>query len=281
LRPPESSRSLTAAVEAVEAFCRSVIETVAPLVPAIKINSAFFEVFHAAGVDAYYRTVAFAHKKNLLVIGDIKRGDIGSTATLYARGHLDPPRFDEIDPNCMPDCVTLAGYLGENAVRPFIDICREHGRGVFILVRPSDPGADLIHEFRGGGGQDATAFYEFMADLVDKWGGGEGLIGSCGYSSVGAVVAAKDAQSTQTLRERMPRTMFLIPGYGAQGGTADGCRACFKPDRSGGIVNASRSVIYAFEKEEYAERFADDWRKCVEQACRDFVSDLAGMFRGP
>ena len=280
LRLPDSNRSLTAAVKAVETFSQAVIETVAPLVPAVKINSAFFEVFHAAGVAAYYRTVAFAHEKGLLVIGDIKRGDIGSTAKLYARGHLEPPAFDEIDPACIPDAVTLAGYLGENAVRPFIDICRQHGRGVFILVRPSDPGADLIHNFRGGAESNATAFYEFMADLVNEWGNDESLVGSCGYSSVGAVVAAKDARSTQALRERMPRTMLLIPGYGAQGGTADGCRACFKPDHSGGIVNASRSVIYAFEKEKYIERFADDWRKCIAEACRDFVSDLTSMFRG-
>lgn len=280
VRPAESPKSMTAAVEAIELFCRSLIETVAPLVPAVKINSAFFEVFHGAGVETYYNLVQHAHRCGLLVIGDIKRGDIGSTAKLYARAHLDAPPFDDIDPARIPDAVTLAGYLGENAVRPFIDVCRRTGRGVFILVRPSDPGADLIHEFRGIAGNGAAAFYQFMADLVSEWGRDENVMGRCGYSSVGAVVAAKDPESTRALRERMPNTLFLIPGYGAQGGTADGCRACFKSDGSGGIVNASRSVIYAFEKSEYADRFGNDWQRCVEQACRDFVDDLAGVFRG-
>ena len=279
LRPAESSKSMTAAVEAIELFCRSLIETVAPLVPAVKINSAFFEAFYGAGVETYYNLVQHAHRCGLLVIGDIKRGDIGSTAKLYARAHLDAPPFDDIDPARIPDAVTLAGYLGENAVRPFIDVCRRSGRGVFILVRPSDPGADLIHEFRGIAGNGAAAFYQFMADLVSEWGRNENVMGRCGYSSVGAVVAAKDPESTRALRERMPNTLFLIPGYGAQGGTADGCRACFKSDGTGGIVNASRSVIYAFEKSEYADRFGNDWQRCVEQACRDFVDDLAGMFR--
>ena len=126
-----------------------------PVVPAVKINSAFFEVFHQAGIAAYYRLIAHAHSLGLLVIGDVKRGDIGSTARLYAAAHLVEPPFSDIDPASIPDAVTLAGYLGESAVRPFIEAAKAGGRGVFILVRPSDPGADEVHEFAGFGGSRA------------------------------------------------------------------------------------------------------------------------------
>ena len=261
---------LSAAVTAVESFSRGVIDVVAALVPAVKINSGFFEALYEGGVAAYYRLVTHAHDRGLLVIGDVKRGDIGSTARLYARGHLDQPAFDEVEPTRIPDAVTLAGYLGENAVRPFIDIARAQGRGVFVLVRPSDPGADLVHDFG-----EATRFYQHMAALVREWGERDELIGKCGLSCVGAVVAPKDAESTRALRDALPRTPFLVPGYGAQGATAAACRPCFRDDGTGAIVNASRSVIYAYEKPAYAERFGEDWRACVQQACRDFVSDVA------
>ena len=258
-----------AAAGAVEEFCKAVIEVVAPLVPAVKVNSAFFEVFHAAGVAAYYRVVAAAHARGLLVIGDVKRGDIGSTARLYARGHLDGPIFDDVDPGCIPDAVTIAGYLGESAARPFIDAAREHGRGLFVLVRPSDPGADEVHEFGG-----AEPFYRHMAELVGRWGADGELIGECGLSCVGAVVAPKDADSTAALRRSLPRTPFLVPGYGAQGADATACRPCFLADGTGAVVNASRSVIYAFGNEKYRERYGDDWLASVECAAREFAEDV-------
>ena len=267
LQPRE--RTASAAVGAVETFCKSVLEVVAPLVPAVKVNSAFFEVFHAAGVAAYYRVIAEAHARGLLVIGDVKRGDIGSTARLYARGHLDEPAFDDIDPDCIPDAVTIAGYLGESAARPFIDAAREHGRGLFILVRPSDPGADEVHEF---GSEEQ--FYQHMARLVGRWGAGDDLIGECGLSCVGAVVAPKDADSTAVLRASLPHTPFLVPGYGAQGADATACRPCFLAGGTGAIVNASRSVIYAFANEAYKGRIGDGWAACVEQAARDFADDV-------
>ncbi|MCH8805412.1 MAG: orotidine-5'-phosphate decarboxylase [Planctomycetes bacterium] len=273
MRPTESG--LAAAVAAVESFGCSVIDVVAPIVPAVKINSAFFETFYEAGVGAYFRLVAHAHARGLLVIGDVKRGDIGSTARLYARGHLDRPAFADVDPARIPDAVTLSGYLGENAVRPFVEIARERGAGVFVLVRPSDPGADEVHEFG-----EAERFYQHMARLVGRWGADEALIGECGLSCVGAVVAPKDADSTAALRAALPHTPFLVPGYGAQGASADACRPCFLEDGTGAFVNASRSVIYAHENPVYAERFADDWRAAVEQACRDFAADVARVAGG-
>ena len=270
LRPADGG--LEAAVDAIEAFCRIVIDRVAPHVPAVKINSGFLEVFYELGVGAYYRLVAHAHTRGLLVIGDIKRGDIGSTAKLYTRGHLASPTFADVSDERIPDAVTLAGYLGENAVKPFIEAARETGRGMYVLVRPSDPGADLVHEFGG-----ESRFYQHMAALVGEWGRADGLIGECGLSCVGAVVAAKDVDSTRALRESLPTTPFLVPGYGAQGGTADTCRACFRSDGSGAVVNASRSVIYAFNNHDYLTRFRDDWAGCIEQAAQDFAKDVARL----
>jgi orotidine-5'-phosphate decarboxylase len=263
--------SLSGAAEAIESFCRAVIDEVAPHVPAIKINSGFFEALYENGVASYYRLVAHAHARQLLVIGDIKRGDIGSTAKLYARGHLDDPPFD-LDPARIPDAVTLAGYLGRNAVQPFIDIAKRTGRGVFVLIRPSDPGADEVHEF----GQ-TKRFYEHMADLLLEWSASADPPGHCGLSCVGAVVAPKDIESTKRLRDRLPGTPFLVPGYGAQGATAENCRPCFRADGSGAIINASRSVIYAFDDPRYRDRCGDDWRVCVRAAAADFAADVARL----
>lgn len=264
--------TLAQAVGAIETFCRQVIDAVADLVPAVKINSAFFEAFYDCGVAAYYRLIAEAHRRGLLVIGDIKRGDIGSTAALYARGHLQAPVFADIDPLCIPDAVTVAGYLGESCVRPFIDACAAHGRGVFVLVRPSDPGADAIHEFGGD-----RPLYALLADLVQRWGDGPGRIGDCGLSYVGAVVAPKDEASTARLRAALPRALFLVPGYGAQGATADACKPCFLADGRGAIVSASRSVIFAYERPEYQRRWGPDWPAAIALAARDFAADVGRL----
>lgn len=267
IRPTEPD--LMSAVSAVEAFCADVIHAVAPHVPAVKINSGFFEAFYDAGVTSFYRLMSEAHENGLLVIADIKRGDIGSTAKLYARGHLGAPRFSDVNPATIPDAVTLAGYLGRSAVQPFIDIAANEGKGVFVLVRPSDPGADEVHEFGEG-----RKFYQHMGRLVREWGEAPELIGACGLSCVGAVVAPKDANSTADLRTAMPNTPFLVPGYGAQGADAGACRPCFRAGGDGAIVNASRSVIYAFDNPKYAGELGDGWQACVAAAARDFAEDI-------
>ena len=203
------------------------------------------------------------------MIGDIKRGDIGSTAKLYARGHLAEPTFADVDPARIPDAVTLAGYLGENAIKPFVQTARQTGRGVYILVRPSDPGADKVHEFG-----DDRKFYQHMAALVRQWGDDPDLRGECGLSCVGAVVAPKDVSSTAALRASLPYTPFLVPGFGAQGGTAESCRPCFLQDGTGAVVNASRSVIYAYEREGEP---VEDWQACVSEASQRFARDIAPL----
>ncbi|MEW6252286.1 MAG: orotidine-5'-phosphate decarboxylase [Planctomycetota bacterium] len=281
LRPRD--QRFSSAVAALESFSRGVLDAVAPHVPAVKINAGFFEALYAEGLATYYRLIAHAHARGLLVIGDVKRGDIGNTARLYARGHLDQPAFADVDPATIPDAVTLAGYLGANAVAPFIEAGRVHGRGVYVLVRPSDPGADEVHEFAGtaeGSGAQAGGpqrrFYQHMAALVHRWGAAPALLGSSGLSLAGAVVAPKDAASTAALRASLPHTPFLVPGYGAQGATAESCRPCFRADGSGAVINASRSVIYAYARREYAHCGAD-WQRAVAEACRAFAADVAPL----
>lgn len=272
--PPDlqpRDKTAQAAADGIEAFCRGVIDVVAEQVPAVKPNIAFFEALYEPGVAAYRRVVAHAHERGLIVIGDIKRGDIGSTAKLYARGHLAPPTWGDVDPAGVPDAVTLAGYLGENAIRPFIDVAREHGRGVYVLVRPSEPKADEVHEF----GTEDGRFYQHMARLVHLWGIADDLIGTSGLSCVGAVVAPKDTESTRALRSMLPQTPFLVPGYGAQGGTAESCRACFRDDRTGAVVNASRSVIYAYGDPTGSAARGDAWQEAVADACKAFAADVA------
>ncbi len=270
--PPElrpQRRGAAAVAGALQRYCESVIEAVAPIVPAVKLNIAFFEAYHAPGVEAFFRTIECAHASGLLAIADIKRGDIGSTSAAYARAFLDPGAFDDLPADRLPDAVTLAGYLGEGSMRPFIELAARHGRGVYVLVRPSDPGADEVHDFGG-----SPRFYEHMASLVRRWGSGEGLVGESGLSCVGAVVAPKDVQSTAALRAALPQTPLLVPGYGAQGATAEACRACFLPDGRGAIVNASRSVIFAYETPQGSGR---DWRSAIRLAAERFAADLAGV----
>lgn len=270
LRPRENTAAATAA--AFEAFCCGVIDAVAPHVPVVKPNSAFFEALHSAGAAAYFRVVAHAHQCGLLVIGDVKRGDIGSTCQQYARGHLAQPTWTDVDPAGIPDAVTVAGYLGASGVKPFIEAARANGRGLFVLVRPSEPTADEVHEFGGG-----PRFYEHMARLVSDWGAGPDLIGARDLSCVGAVVAPKDPASTALLRTLLPHTPLLVPGYGAQGGGAEDCRPCFRADGTGAVVNASRSVIYAFGDAQYRQTHGDDWQAAVAAAARDFAADVAPL----
>lgn len=265
------------AASAIERFCVEVLDLVAPHVPAVKINSAFFEALYGEGFAALHRVIERAHDRGLLVIADVKRGDIGSTSRMYAQGYLsDPPpgwktfRTSE----ALPDAITIAGYMGESGVRPFIEAAAAAGRGLYVLVRPSEPSADLIHEFGA-----PTRLYEHLARLLQEWSGAEKLRGACGLSCVGAVVAPKDPASTSALRAMLPNTPFLVPGYGAQGATAEACRACFLPDGRGAVVNASRSVIFAHQRPELRERFAGDWRACVAEACRLFAADIAPLCR--
>ncbi len=276
--PEELRTNVTSAKDAaaaVEHFSRVVIEQAAPHAPVVKINSAFFEAFYEHGVAAYYRLIANAHQHGLLVIGDIKRGDIGSTATRYASAHLATPSWSDRDPATIPDAVTLAGYLGENAVRPFVEAAAETGRGVYVLVRPSDPGADQIHAFGG----EAQQLHQFLAALLRDWTQRYDATGPTGLSSVGAVVAAKDAASSAAVRASLPHTPLLVPGYGAQGAGAAECRPLFGATPGSAVINASRSVIYAYEQPERLAACNGDWRACIGAAAAAFANDVAPLLQ--
>ena len=247
---------------AVEAFCLGLIEALAPIVPAVKPQSAYFEALGPDGVAVYFRVVAAAKKAGLIVIGDVKRNDIGSTAEAYAAGHLGAPDA--------PDAVTVNGYLGADGIEPFVKVARQTGRGLFVLVRTSNPSAAAIQDFASA---DGRKLYEHMAAQVAAIGSGDGLVGRCGYSCVGAVVGATWPQQARALRAMMPQQIVLVPGYGAQGATAADCAASFKADRTGAIVNASRSVIFAHTRKEYANL---DWRQAVAAAARGFAADISG-----
>lgn len=251
----QNARDIKGKLKNIEKFCRGVLETVAPVVPAVKPQMAYFEYFGAAGFDLYFQLSAYAQELGLIVIGDAKRGDIGSTASAYAGIHLGRPDS--------PDALTVNGYFGDDGTRPFIDTARANGRGVFVLVRTSNPGGTKIQNFSSA---DSTMFYEHMAAQVAAWGAES--IGQCGYSCVGAVVGATCPSEAVQLRKIMPQQIFLVPGYGAQGATAKDCAACFKADGTGAIVNASRSVLYAPPVD-------GNWKKGIAVAAKQFAQDIA------
>ncbi|MFP3938210.1 MAG: orotidine-5'-phosphate decarboxylase [Phycisphaerae bacterium] len=247
-------------LQTIRSFCEDVLRIVEPYAPAVKPQSAYFEAYGPPGVEAYYDVVRRARELGLIVIGDVKRQDIGSTASAYAAGHLADPKA--------PDAVTVGGYFGTDGIAPFIDAARETGRGLFVLVRTSNPSATQVQDITD---VDGKALYEHMAELVAMLGGEDGLVGSRGYSAVGAVVGATYPDEARKLRKLMPQQIFLVPGYGAQGATAAECKAAFAQDGTGAIVNASRSVIYAHRRERYAEL---PWRQAVESAAKDFARDI-------
>lgn len=246
---------------AIETFCREVLQAVAPIVPAVKPQSAYFEVYRGEGVKLYFDLVRQAKDLGLLVIGDVKRNDIGSTAAAYAEAHLAGEQT--------PDAITVNGYLGSDGIAPFVDVAARDGKGLFVLVRTSNPSAANTQDFANA---DGEKFYEHLARQVAELGDAEGLLGESGYSSIGAVVGATWPQEARQLRRIMPRQLFLVPGYGAQGATAEDCAASFKQDRTGAIVNASRSVIYAHQREEYRGL---DWPEAVAKAAKTFARDIA------
>jgi orotidine-5'-phosphate decarboxylase len=263
-------------VDVIFEFTTRVLRIVAPLVPIVKFQSAYFEKYLWEGVEAYYSLVREAKDLGLLVIGDIKRGDIGTTAAAYAAGHLDDMPSADVDDIASPDAVTVNPMLGPDTLEPFVNTARELDKGLFVLVRTSNPGSA---EFQDVPLADGRTWSEMLADRVHQIASAEGLVGSSGYSSVGTVVGATQVQTMKSLRQRLPKSIFLLPGYGAQGATADMTREAFQ-NGTGAIVSASRSILYAHKDKKYAARFGDDWEKCVEQATIDMREDLRKVLGG-
>jgi orotidine-5'-phosphate decarboxylase len=247
-----------AAIDAIFAFTIDVLRIVAPLVPVVKFQSAYFERYLWEGVEAYYDLVQEAKELGLLVIGDVKRGDIGPTSAAYAAGHLSDPPFDQMEERTAPDAITVNPMLGIDTLEPFVKTARDDGKGLFVLVRTSNPGSAALQDVKL---EDGRTWSEMLADQLQPIAAKEGLVGEKGWSALGAVVGATQTHTMESLRKRLPQSIFLLPGYGTQGATADMTKAAFR-DGQGAIVSASRSILYAHRDPAWAGE--SDWKRCVE-----------------
>lgn len=254
-----------AAAEAFLEFNKGIIDAIADLVPCVKPQIAFYEQYGWAGFKAFEETCKYAREKGLLVIADAKRNDIGSTAKGYAGAFLGKvPLFGAEVPGLDADALTVNAYLGWDGVKPFVEACRENDKGIFVLVKTSNPSSgDLQDRVLVQEGEEMKA-YELMAHYVDSWGADE--VGESGYSPIGAVVGATYPEQAGVLRKMMPHAIFLVPGYGAQGGGAEDVKPCFNSDGLGAVVNSSRGIIFAYEGDDRfgPENYADAAREAVE-----------------
>ena len=263
---------VAAAVDALFEFSARVLRIVAPLVPAVKVNIAYFEKYLWEGIEAYYNLISEADDLGVEVIGDVKRGDIGHTAEAYAVAHLQNPEYADLEDVIAPDAITISGFAGEEGITPFVEMASSQGKGVFVWVRGSNPSAAAIQDFADASGRP---LYAKLAEIVAEVAQRSGTVGALGYSNVGMVVGGTGPDATAELRHRYARTWFLVPGYGAQGASAADCLRFCNPDGKGALINASRSIIYAYERPEYREKFGDNWEKAIEQAAIDAKIELA------
>jgi len=280
-RLPESIRQheamndefdLASAIDAILDFCTKTLRIVAPLVPAVKLNIAYFEKYLWEGVESYYSLISEADELGVEVIGDVKRGDIGHTAKCYAEAHLQNPELAGLEDIITPDAITINGFAGADGILPFADIAAEQGKGVFVWVRASNPTAGAIQDFADAAGQK---MYEKLAEVIGKIANQAKRLGSRGYSNVGMVVGGTSPEETTSLRSKYPKVWFLVPGFGSQGAGAVDCVRFCRDDGTGALINASRSIIYAYEKPQYKSQFGDNWEKCIEQAVIDAKIELA------
>ena len=270
----EYGETLEGAAEAIWQFNKEIVDKTYDLIPAVKPQIAMYEQFGIEGLKAYKKTIDYCKSKDLVVIGDIKRGDIGSTSAAYAVGHLGKIQvgskcyvpFDE-------DFATVNPYLGSDGVKPFIEVCQEEGKGIFVLVKTSNPSSGEFQDQL----VDGRPLYELVGEKVAQWG--EEHMGDT-YSYVGAVVGATYPEMGAVLRKLMPKTFILVPGYGAQGGQGKNLVNFFNEDGLGAIVNSSRGIIAAYKQEKYAsfgpENFGDASRAAVEDMAADIRQALQG-----
>ena len=270
----EYGETLKGAAEAIFEYNKGIIDATYDLIPAVKPQIAMYEQFGIEGLHAFKKTVDYAKSKALVVIGDIKRGDIGSTSSAYAVGHLGGVKvgntlcraFDE-------DFITVNPYLGSDGVNPFIDVCREEGKGIFVLVKTSNPSSGEFQDKL----TDSRPLYELVGEQVAKWG--ETHMGES-YSYVGAVVGATYPEMGKILRKLMPKTYILVPGYGAQGGKAADLAPYFNEDGLGAIVNSSRGIIAAYKQEKYKEYGEKNYADASRAAVIDMIEDITtAVFR--
>jgi len=258
-------KTFEAAAESIIFFNKKIIDAVKDIVPAVKPQIAFYEKYLAPGIRAFKETVDYAKSKGLIVIEDGKRNDIGSTAQAYSEAHLGKvDLFGEKVSAFDVDCITVNPYLGIDGIAPFIADVKKHGKGIFVLVKTSNPSSGDFQDLETKG----KKIYEVVADLVNKWN--QDTIGNSGYGSVGAVVGATYPEEAVILRKLMPKSIFLVPGYGAQGGGAKDTIPCFNRDGYGAVINSSREIIFAYEK----QKREADFDKAAKEAAVKMKDDL-------
>ena len=265
----EHGETLEGAAEAIWQYNKEIVDHVYDLIPAVKPQIAMYEQFGIPGLVAFKKTVDYCKSKDLVVIGDIKRGDIGSTSAAYAVGHLGKVKvgsnsfagFDE-------DFVTVNPYLGTDGVKPFVDVCKEEKKGLFILVKTSNPSSGEFQDRL----IDGRPLYELVGEQVAKWG--KECMGD-DYSYVGAVVGATYPEQGKVLRKIMPKSFILVPGYGAQGGKGADLVHFFNEDGLGAIVNSSRGIIVAYKQEKYASFGELNYADASRQAVKDMIEDIS------
>lgn len=269
----EKGETLEGAAEAIWQFNKEIIDATYDLIPAVKPQIAMYEQFGIEGLKAFAKTCEYCKSKGLVVIGDIKRGDIGSTSTAYAVGHIGKVQVgSNTFSGFSEDFVTVNPYLGSDGVKPFIEVCKEENKGIFVLVKTSNPSSGEFQDQL----VDGKPLYELVGKKVAEWG--EECMGDV-YSNVGCVVGATYPEMGKVLRKLMPKTYILVPGYGAQGGKAEDIVNYFNADGLGAIVNSSRGIIAAYKQEKYAKygeyNFADASRQAVKDMIEDITSALA------
>lgn len=265
--------TLKGAAEAIWQYNKEIIDHTYDLIPAVKPQIAMYEQFGIEGLKAFQRTVNYCKEKDLIVIGDVKRGDIGSTSAAYAAGHLGKVQvgsktyaaFDE-------DFATVNPYLGSDGVKPFIDVCRQEKKGLFILVKTSNPSSGEFQDQL----VDGRPLYELVGEKVAQWG--ETCMGDT-YSYIGAVVGATYPEMGKALRKIMPKAFILVPGYGAQGGKGADLVHFFNEDGLGAIVNSSRGIIAAYKQEKYAKFGPEHFAEASRAAVEDMIADIEGALQ--
>ena len=264
----EYGETLEGAAEAVWQYNKEIVDHTYDLIPSVKPQIAMYEQFGIEGLKAYAKTVEYCQQKGLIVIGDVKRGDIGSTSSAYAVGHLGNVKIgSNICSGFNTEFITVNPYLGTDGVKPFVDVCNEQDKGIFVLVKTSNPSSGEFQDKL----IDGRPLYELVAEKVVEWGDAS-MDGA--YSNVGAVVGATYPEMSKILRKLMPRTYFLVPGYGAQGGTAQDLKHCFNEDGLGAIVNSSRGIIAAYKQEKYAKFGPEHFAEASRQAVIDMIADI-------
>lgn len=268
-RDAQRSGDTSEIVEAFARFGQAVLDILAPLVPVVKLQSAYFERYHAEGVREYFSLVDDARDLGLLTIGDVKRGDIGSTSEAYALGHL--ASINDVGEDAAlastPDAITVNPMLGMDTLEPFLDVARMERKGLFVLLRTSNPGSAALQDVPLA---DGRTWSELLADLLRPITERPEFVGTSGLSSIGAVVGATQPHTMASLRQRLPGSLFLLPGYGTQGATADMTRAAFLPGGLGAVVSASRSVLYP-------KSGGNDWKANIRNAAIAMVEQVRAI----